>query len=125
MSKDRKELRELAKSQPVSNWAPLQGAESLTTSRRIWHIDGPKCIGCFEDWGFDENSARYIAAADPATVLALLDELEAAKPITRTPWLTCRASAPSVTGLRDGLPNSKSPSAGMTNATGESGSQNG
>ncbi|EPS7880400.1 ead/Ea22-like family protein [Escherichia coli] len=83
MSKiDYQALREIAKLATQGEWVAFI---SPGTGTYAVHTPGDKrCEDVIKWTGFDgqknaENNARYIAAFNPETVLALLDELEAAE----------------------------------------------
>ncbi|HDX5733235.1 TPA: ead/Ea22-like family protein [Escherichia coli] len=93
MSKiDYQALREKAEKATCGVWSLEYGEEKLDAGDALIHREVvgylPICIieGAHPESGFDEDfqmeqqaNAEFIAAANPATVLALLDELEAAK----------------------------------------------
>lgn len=113
MSKiDYQALREAAQLATQGEWVAFI---SSGTGTYAVHTPGDKrCEDVIKWTGFDgqnnaENNARYIAAANPAAVLALLDELEAAEnridelePLM-APQLTRQAvvSVPEVVGWED------------------------
>ncbi|WP_097333083.1 ead/Ea22-like family protein [Escherichia coli] len=93
MSKiDYQALREKAEKATCGVWSLEYGEEKLDAGDALIHREVvgylPICIieGAHPESGFDEDfqmeqqaNAEFIAAANPATVLALLDELEAAE----------------------------------------------
>ncbi|AXT75555.1 ead/Ea22-like family protein [Escherichia coli] len=93
MSKiDYQALREAAEKATCGVWSLEYGEERLDAGDALIHRDVvgylPICRieGAHPESGFDEDfqmeqqaNAEFIAAANPATVLALLDELETAK----------------------------------------------
>ena len=42
----------------------------------MYGVEGPEGVSDYEDWGFTGKAADYIATASPATMLALLAEIE-------------------------------------------------
>ena len=79
---DKRALREAAEKVGADEWCAFIDTKSKTYSV---HTPGDNRCGDVVKWaGFDGQKrsaakARFIAAANPATVLALLDELEAAE----------------------------------------------
>ncbi|EJV4645639.1 ead/Ea22-like family protein [Enterobacter hormaechei] len=79
---DKQALREVAEKAGADEWRAFIDTKSKTYAV---HTPGDNRCGDVVKWaGFDgqqkaANKARFIAAANPATVLALLDELEAAE----------------------------------------------
>lgn len=78
---DKHALREAAEKATKGEWRAFTGAGGTCSI----HTAGDERFGDVVDWpGFDgqrnaKANAKFIAAANPATVLALLDELEAEK----------------------------------------------
>ncbi|HBN7128664.1 TPA: ead/Ea22-like family protein [Escherichia coli] len=78
---DKEALREAAEKAGADEWRAFIDTKSKTYAV---HTPGDNRCGDIVKWaGFDgqqkaANKARFIAAANPATVLSLLDELEAA-----------------------------------------------
>ncbi|MFS9561746.1 ead/Ea22-like family protein [Enterobacter hormaechei] len=78
---DKRALREAAEKAGADEWCAFIDTKSKTYSV---HTPGDNRCGDVVKWaGFDGQKraaakAKFIAAANPATVLALLDELEAA-----------------------------------------------
>lgn len=69
------ELRRLAEAQPIKEWTREEGElPVMKSSVLMFGVRGPECVSDFEGWGFTRAAASYIAAADPAAVLSLLDE---------------------------------------------------
>ncbi|MHC9358005.1 ead/Ea22-like family protein [Enterobacter ludwigii] len=79
---DKQALRKAAEKAGADEWRAFIDTKSKTYAV---HTPGDNRCGDVVKWaGFDgqqkaANKARYIAAANPANVLALLDELEAAE----------------------------------------------
>ncbi|MEG6305911.1 ead/Ea22-like family protein [Enterobacter ludwigii] len=79
---DKQALRKAAEKAGADEWRAFIDTKSKTYAV---HTPGDNRCGDVVKWaGFDgqqkaSNKARYIAAANPANVLALLDELEAAE----------------------------------------------
>ncbi|WP_341875447.1 ead/Ea22-like family protein, partial [Enterobacter hormaechei] len=79
---DKRALREAAEKAGADEWCAFIDTKSKTYSV---HTPGDNRCGDVVKWaGFDGQKraaakAKFIAAANPATVLALLDELEAAE----------------------------------------------
>jgi vacuolar-type H+-ATPase subunit I/STV1 len=71
------ELKRLAEAQPNKHWTRDEGRLPYRKSaERMYGVDGPIYQWDYEDYGLTRSSASYIAAADPATVLALIAENE-------------------------------------------------
>lgn len=82
MSIDRtklKILKHLALAQPEKEWSREEGEPSMIDGARMYYVKGPTGVSCWEHGARDRLSASYIAAADPATILALLTEIERLK----------------------------------------------
>lgn len=73
---DKTKLRYLAMAQPVKVWSREEGEPSMMTQERMFYVIGPGGVSCWEHGARDRVSSAYIVAADPATILALLDEIE-------------------------------------------------
>lgn len=74
---DYSELKRLAEAQPVKEWSRDSGRQPCMPGRElIFYVNGPDCVSDYEDWGFTRSAASYIAAANPAAVLALIAENE-------------------------------------------------
>lgn len=74
---DYSELKRLADAQTEKVWIVEPGSESMMRGEgRMYTVDGPECVSDYEHWGFTERSASFIAAANPATVLALIAEVD-------------------------------------------------
>ncbi|MDK9607084.1 ead/Ea22-like family protein [Lelliottia wanjuensis] len=69
MSTNKQALREAAERATHERWAHLNGIVYAHTEETEWEL--------FEGKAYRNEDAAFIAAANPATVLALLDELEA------------------------------------------------
>lgn len=76
MTIDYKRLKHLALAQPNKEWTREEGEPSMTTGERMFYIRGAGGVSCYEHGARDRVSAAYIEAACPATVLALLAEIE-------------------------------------------------
>lgn len=71
------ELKRLAEAQPVKEWSRDSGRQPHMPGRELmFFVEGPEGVSDYEDWGFTRSAASYIAAADPAAVLALIAENE-------------------------------------------------
>ncbi|EMM0835519.1 ead/Ea22-like family protein [Enterobacter ludwigii] len=94
MNVDKQALRKAAEKAGADEWRAFIDAKSKTYAV---HTPGDNRCGDVVKWaGFDgqqkaANKARFIAAANPATVMALLDELEAKD--KRIELLTSRLNA--------------------------------
>lgn len=74
---DYSELKRLAELQPVKEWKRTAGRRSNIPGEKLMYgLDGPEGVSDCEDWGFTAKAAEFIAAADPAAVLALIAEVE-------------------------------------------------
>ncbi|EMW0832858.1 ead/Ea22-like family protein [Enterobacter roggenkampii] len=80
---DKRALREAAKAVGKNDWQYVYTRDLSATGRGYITVGGAEAIYCLNKatGGVkqSENVLRYIAAANPATFLALLDELEAAQ----------------------------------------------
>lgn len=77
MTIDRENLKALAEAQPIQDWRRTSGRKPhMPGQRLIYGVEGPEGVSDYEDWGFTGKAAEYIAAACPATMLALLAEIE-------------------------------------------------
>lgn len=77
MTIDREKLKALAEAQPVQVWTRTRGRRpDMKGQPLMYGVEGPEGVSDYEDWGFTGKAADYIAAACPATVLALLAEIE-------------------------------------------------
>ncbi|MBW9467472.1 ead/Ea22-like family protein [Enterobacter roggenkampii] len=80
---DKRALREAAKAVGKNDWQYVYTRDLSATGRGYITVGGAEAIYCLNKatGGVkqSENVLRYIAAANPSTVLALLDELEAAE----------------------------------------------
>lgn len=78
---DKRALREAAKAVGKNDWQYVYTRDLSAPGRGYTTVGGAEAIYCLNKatGGVkqSENVLRYIAAANPATVLALLDELEA------------------------------------------------
>ncbi|MFI8555807.1 hypothetical protein [Pseudomonas putida] len=75
---DKARLKALAEMQPVQLWARTRGRRPDMKGRPLMYgVEGPEGVSDYSDWGFTGKAADYIAAADPATILALLVEIDA------------------------------------------------
>ncbi|WP_439864909.1 hypothetical protein [Pseudomonas antarctica] len=71
------ELKRLAEAQPVKEWSRDGGRQPSMPGRELmFYVEGPEGVSDYEDWGFTRSAASYIAAADPAAILALIAENE-------------------------------------------------
>ncbi|UDU80132.1 hypothetical protein [Pseudomonas sp. HN2-3] len=73
---DKEKLKTLAEAQECKDWGIFFAGISLVSGRKMFSLNGPSGVSCHENWGFTLESAQYIAAADPAAVLALIAEIE-------------------------------------------------
>ncbi|TCK39691.1 Ead/Ea22-like protein [Paraburkholderia sp. BL8N3] len=77
---DHKRLRELAEKAGGDEWTPTYATR--TDPARVWLPDGDGIAQCFGNAGHmpepidADDIAEFVAAANPATVIALLDEIE-------------------------------------------------
>lgn len=80
---DKRALREAAKAVGKNDWQYVYTRDLSAPGRGYITVGGAEAIYCLNKatGGVkqSENVLRYIAAANPSTVLALLDELEAAE----------------------------------------------
>jgi len=77
MNIDKDKLKALAEAQPVQIWKRTRGRRpDMKGQRLMYGIEGPEAVSDWEDWGFSGKASEYIAAVSPATVLALLAEIE-------------------------------------------------
>ena len=89
-----KQLRALAEAATQGEWvADIRGGciavyraelkincmDDLDDNDKILYYDGFRVLGSWETREVDRNNAAYIAAANPAAIIALLDRLEAAQ----------------------------------------------
>lgn len=70
-------LKRIAEAQPQRLWVRQDRGLAMSSGLRIFGVCGPSCVSDFEDWGFTREAAAYIAEADPATILDLIDTLTA------------------------------------------------
>ncbi|EPL0394291.1 ead/Ea22-like family protein [Enterobacter ludwigii] len=102
---DKQALRKAAEKAGADEWRAFIDTKSKTYAV---HTPGDNRCGDVVKWaGFDgqlkaSNKARFIAAANPATVLSLLDELEAAE--KRIAELEAREVTPEVGVMNIGNP---------------------
>ena len=74
---DHKELRRLAEAATPGPWAMRQGSPSMNGENfTIRRSDAPGIRISGFAYGFGSGDPEFIAAANPATILALLDEVE-------------------------------------------------
>lgn len=72
-----RELKALAEAQPVQVWTRTRGRRpDMRGQPLMYGVDGPEGVSDYDSWGFTRKAAEYIAAASPATILALLEEIE-------------------------------------------------
>lgn len=82
---DIEELKRKALAATPGPWTVDPGRTSYLASREgraetIMHcVSGPDSVGDYEDWGYTQINANYMASVDPTTVLALIERLEAAE----------------------------------------------
>lgn len=80
---DKRALREAAERAGQNDWEYVYTSDLSAPGRGYITVGGAEAIYCLNKAAGgvkqSENVLRYIAAANPATVLALLDELEAAE----------------------------------------------
>lgn len=77
MTIDKQKLKALAEAQPVQIWKRTRGRRpDMKGQPLMYGVEGPEGVSDWEDWGFTGKAAEYIAAVNPATVLALLSETE-------------------------------------------------
>ncbi|KTI66946.1 hypothetical protein ASV01_11555 [Enterobacter kobei] len=78
---DKRALREAAERAGQNDWEYVYTSDLSAPGRGYITVGGAEAIYCLNKAAGgvkqSENVLRYIAAANPATVLALLDELEA------------------------------------------------
>lgn len=84
---DKRALREAAERAGQNDWEYVYTSDLSAPGRGYITVGGAEAIYCLNKatGGVkqSENVLRYIAAANPATVLALLDELEAADTLNK------------------------------------------
>lgn len=73
---DINELRRLAEAQENKEWVRDDGRLSLENGQRMYGVDGPGYVSCWEDYGFTRAAAAFIAAANPKAILELIAENE-------------------------------------------------
>lgn len=101
---DKQALRRLAKKATKQQWHAFTAPGTHAV-----HTAGDARCGDIIKWpGFDdqpnaENNAKFIAAANPVTVLALLDELEAADALNKHLELAIRKAEGCSEKLRAGV----------------------
>ncbi|EPX7616592.1 ead/Ea22-like family protein [Enterobacter roggenkampii] len=80
---DKRSLREAAERAGQNDWEYVYTSDLSAPGRGYITVGGAEAIYCLNKAAGgvkqSENVLRYIAAANPVTVLALLDELEAAE----------------------------------------------
>ena len=80
---DKRALREAAERAGQNDWEYVYTSDLSAPGRGYITVGGAEAIYCLNKAAGgvkqSENVLRYIAAANPVTVLALLDELEAAE----------------------------------------------
>ncbi|HDS3502639.1 MULTISPECIES: ead/Ea22-like family protein [Enterobacter cloacae complex] len=80
---DKRALREAAERAGQNDWEYVYTSDLSAPGRGYITVGGAEAIYCLNKAAGgvkqSENVLRYIAAANPATVLALLDELESAE----------------------------------------------
>ncbi|HDC4530761.1 ead/Ea22-like family protein [Enterobacter asburiae] len=80
---DKRALREAAERAGQNDWEYVYTSDLSAPGRGYITVGGAEAIYCLNKAAGgvkqSENVLRYIAAANPATVLALLDELETAE----------------------------------------------
>ncbi|WP_430317123.1 hypothetical protein [Pseudomonas sp. p1(2021b)] len=77
MTIDKAKLKALAEMQPVQLWARTRGRRpDMKGEPLMYGVEGPEGVSDYNDWGFTGKAADYISAACPATVLALLAEID-------------------------------------------------
>ncbi|HHR0802506.1 TPA: ead/Ea22-like family protein [Enterobacter roggenkampii] len=80
---DKRALREAAERAGQNDWEYVYTSDLSSPGRGYITVGGAEAIYCLNKAAGgvkqSENVLRYIAAANPVTVLALLDELEAAE----------------------------------------------
>jgi len=76
MTIDTKKLRAIAEKVEHKDWSYVE------TTQCVCAFDGRKYVGTVANMPFAEDQARFIAAASPDVVLALIDELEARRNLT-------------------------------------------
>ncbi|WP_332774410.1 hypothetical protein [Pseudomonas sp. ESBL1] len=79
MTIDKENLKALAESQEFKDWSIFFAGRAMRSNQRMFSLNGPSAVSCHENWGFTLEAAQYIAAASPATVLALIAEIEQLK----------------------------------------------
>lgn len=86
---NKQELRRLAEAQPIKVWRRDDGRLPFKPSvERMFFVEGPDVVSDYEEVGFSRSAASFIAAANPAAILSLLDELEQyRKDALRYRWL--------------------------------------
>lgn len=70
-------LKHIAQAQHSKCWERQERGLSMRSGERMFGVCGPQCVSDFEDWGYTREAAGYIAEADPATILDLIDALAA------------------------------------------------
>lgn len=77
MTIDKAKLKALAEAQAVQVWVRTRGRRpDMKGQPLMYGVEGPEGVSDYEDWGFTGKAADYIATASPATMLALLAEIE-------------------------------------------------
>jgi len=73
---DIKRLGFLAQAQPVKEWKSYYRDQSMYAKKPMYGVQGPGGVSDHEDWGFTRVAASYIAAASPAVMIELLEEIQ-------------------------------------------------
>ncbi len=61
----------------VKAWKLAKRAPKSYSNGKVMHyVDGPETVPDYENWGFTEEAAAYIAAANPAVIESVLAEVK-------------------------------------------------
>jgi hypothetical protein len=72
-----RQLREaLAAGPGNAQWRVKEPRTSDATGNLMYWVNGPETVGDYEDWGFTQSAADYIAACNPTNIAAILAELD-------------------------------------------------